>query len=82
MSGDGNFWPRLEHQAMFTILKLYLNSDYLFVLTYAWQYACCVLDPRMFFYDDHDIGLGVKNIYGAILLWTMQYSSPTLQTFV
>jgi hypothetical protein len=62
----------------FTILKLHLNSDYLFVLTY----ACCVLDPRIFFYDDHDIGLGVKNMYGAILLCTMQYSSPTLKTFV
>jgi len=31
-------------------------------------YACCVLDPRIFFYDDQDIGLGVKNMYGAIVL--------------
>ncbi len=70
MSGDGNFWPRLEHQAMFHNPKII----FIFQLFICLTYACRVLDPhqradaRIFFYDDQDIGLGVKNMYGAILL--------------
>ncbi len=57
MSGDGNFWPRLEHQAMFHNPKII----FIFQLFICLTYGCCVLDPRIFFYDDQDMVYKIIN---------------------